>query len=408
MNVAFKPADILLPKNIDMNKWAVVACDQFTSEPEYWERVSKYTEGFPSQYNLILPECYLGKSDESERIDKIHENMKKYLSEDVFTEYKDSFVYIERMTTDGLRCGIIGEIDLEEYDYNKGSTSPVRATEATVAERIPPRLKVRTGALLESTHIMILIDDKKNTVIEPLTNEKDKMQKLYDFDLMENGGNIKGFLLSDKQKFDVENALSAMYGENDESPLVFAMGDGNHSLATAKEYYEKLKREGKNTEKARYALCEIVNLNSDALKFEPIHRIVSGVNTDDLLESLKNNLNLSQTEKSAQKFYFVKNKKKTLYYIHKELSNLTVGSVQIVLDNYLKEHENSKIDYIHEEETVLRLSENNDTAGILFEGMDKSDLFPTVIKDGALPRKTFSMGHSNDKRYYVESRKLTD
>lgn len=408
MNIAFSPADILLPQNIDMNKWAVVACDQFTSEPEYWKRVSEYVKASPSQYNLILPECYLGSSGESEKIDNIHKTMEKYLSNGVFTEYKNAFVYVERMTTDGLRCGIVGKIDLEEYDYTKGSTSPIRATEATVPERIPPRLKVRTGAALESTHIMILIDDKENTVIEPLSEAKDEMKKLYDFELMENGGNIKGFLLSESKAKSVEEAISRLYNENDENPLVFAMGDGNHSLATAKEYYENLKREGKNAEKARYALCEIVNLNSPALKFEPIHRIVSGVNADDLLNNLKDSLKLSETEKSDRKFYFVKGGKETLFYIHAELSNLTVGNVQIALDNYLKETKKGKIDYIHEEETVIKLSENEDTVGMLFESIDKSELFPTVIKDGTLPRKTFSMGHSNDKRYYVESRKLID
>ena len=279
-STAFHSADILVPNaSIDMTRWAVIACDQYTSEPEYWNKVYNEVGNAPSALDLILPELYLEDGDVSDRISNIHTSMEKCLSEGIFSEYKNAMIYVERIQSNGiLRQGIVGAIDLEKYDFTKGSTSEVRATEATVIERIPPRIKVRNGAPLELPHIMILIDDPELTVIEPIGSQKDKMQTLYDFKLMQNGGSISGYLMNEKLMETVDDALSSLaqpekfrkkYGIN--APvLLYAMGDGNHSLATAKEYYEQLKRDnpGKDLSchPARYALAEIVNLHSEALK----------------------------------------------------------------------------------------------------------------------------------------------
>lgn len=421
MSTAFKPADILIPsEGIDMSKWSVVACDQYTSEPEYWEDVKNIVGDKESALNMILPEVYLESDDIAGKIENIHNTMNDYLSYDIFDEYKDSYIYIERTQSDGkVRKGLIGMIDLEEYDYSKGSTSAVRATEATVVERIPPRIKVRRDASLELPHIMILIDDEKKTVVEPVGEDKGSMKKLYDFNLMKNGGSIKGYLVCENQKNKIDSALTALgdskafnekYGLSDSPVLLYAMGDGNHSLATAKAYYEELK--SKNPDKdltshpARYALVEIVNLHSEALQFEAIHRIVTEVDCEDLLEVLKDKLELSEKDNgSGQSFTYVyKNERKTVY-VGNKLSNLTVGSLQTVLDEYIKT-KGGKIDYIHGIKVLESLAKADNSIGFILPDMLKSELFPTVIKDGALPRKTFSMGHAEDKRFYIECRKI--
>lgn len=418
MSTAFKSADILLPKTENMEKWAVVACDQYTSEPEYWADVENITKGAKSAYNLILPEVFLEDSDVDDRIEKIHENMEQYLSDETFEEYKDSLIYIERVQSDGkIRAGIIGALDLEEYDYHKGSDSQVRATEATVVERIPPRLKVRNGAKIELPHIMILIDDREKAVIEPLSDKKENMKKLYDFSLMKNGGAISGYLLNNDMKDKIFEELDKLadldkfnekYGLNETSPLVYAMGDGNHSLATAKEYYEQLKRENPDKDlsnhPARYALVEIVNLHSPALEFEAIHRIVTGIDRADILSKMICELDLTE-DKSEQKIQIMQDGKLKDMYIHKPTSKLTVGSLQNFLDKYLAEN-SGKIDYIHGIDVLKKLSMNDDSIGFILPDMGKEELFPTVICDGALPRKTFSMGHAEDKRFYIEARKI--
>ena len=420
MSTAFKAADILLPKSgTDLTKWSVVACDQYTSQPEYWNETEKIVGGAPSTLDLILPEVYLENSDVAQRIEKIHESMKKYIADGLFDEYKNSMIYVERMTADGMRAGLVGMIDLEEYDYRKGSTSSVRATEATVVERIPPRIKVRNGAPLELPHIMILIDDGAETVIEPLTAKKSQMKKLYDFDLMQKGGHISGYLLSPEDIAAADKALTALgdkaafnkkYGLDNAEVLLYAMGDGNHSLATAKEYYEELKRENPDKDlsnhPARYALAEIVNLHSPALRFEAIHRIVEGVDTEKLLSALKSELGASDSE-GVQQFTAVVGGNDITINVTKPTSNLTVGSLQQFLDKYIKEN-GGKVDYIHGEDVVRKLAAAPDSIGFLLPDMGKDELFPTVIKDGALPRKTFSMGHAEDKRFYMECRLITE
>ena len=389
---AFSAADILLPNKQNMSDvWAVCACDQYTGEPAYWAETDRLVGEKPSALRLILPEVYLEDADVTDRIPKIQQTMKEYLSADIFAEYKNAMVYIERIQSDGkMRAGLVGKIDLEQYDYSKGSVSPVRATEATVPERIPPRVRIRRGAALELPHIMILLDDTK---------------------LMQGGGSIKGWLVPAAEQSRILEALTALGTESGEAnPLVYAMGDGNHSLATAKAFYEEWKaaNPGANTENApmRYALVELVNLHSPALEFEAIHRILNQIDAEKLLSDMTAALDLRTDAEAAQAFTVICGGKKQVYYIHKPTSNLTVGSVQMFLDAWLKEN-GGKIDYIHGADVVESLAKEANSLGILLPDMQKSELFPTVIKDGALPRKTFSMGHAADKRFYMEVRRIT-
>ncbi len=422
MSTAFHSADILLPKDVDMEKWAVIACDQFTAEPEYWAETKQLTEGAVTALDLILPEVYLNDPDVDERIGKIHSNMFGYLDAEVFEEYKNALIYVERTQTDGIiRAGIVGAIDLEQYDYTKGSDSQVRATEATVVERIPPRVKVRKSAPIELPHIMILIDDEKKQVIEPIAGMKDSLKKLYGFDLMQGGGHIDGWLLdslaqeavfAELDKLADRNAFNRKYGLTDAEPLVYAMGDGNHSLATAKAFYEQLKADNPDKDlsnhPARYALAEIVNLHSPALDFEAIHRIVTGVDESRLISDMAAALELAEGKTDGRQSFAVVNNGETKWYtIGRESSKLTVGTVQNFLDKWVKEN-GAEIDYIHGTDVVERLSRAQGAVGFVLPDMGKQELFPTVIADGALPRKTFSMGHARDKRYYVEARKITE
>ena len=418
MNVPFKAGNILIPKDVDMTKWSVVACDQYTSEPDYWNKVKEIVGDSPSTLNLTLPEIYLEDSDVEDRIKKINETMEKYVNDDLFTEYTDSMIYLERTQDDGkIREGLIGIVDLEDYSYEKGSETLIRATEKTVIERIPPRMKVRENALLELPHIMILIDDDKKEIIENLKNQVKEEDKVYDFDLMQKGGHIKGYKLNDSTIEEVlikleeladKDNFEAKYGVKDKGVLLFAMGDGNHSLATAKACYEKLKETMSEEEylnnPARYALVELVNLHSEALEFEAIHRVLFDVNVEDLIDNLYKYYNINE-DGNGQKFELItKDFDKTLY-IENPKSNIPVGSIQIFLDEYLESHD-GKIDYIHGEDVTKELGSKEGNVGIIFESMAKGDLFKTVILDGALPRKTFSMGHSHDKRFYLEARKI--
>ena len=417
MKIPFKRGNILLPKNTDMTKWSVVACDQYTSEPEYWNSVREIVGSNPSTLNLTLPEIYLEESDVEERIKKINQNMEELVNMDFFNEYSDSMIYLERTQEDGkVREGLMGIVDLEDYSYEKGSQTLIRATEKTVIERIPPRVKVRENALLELPHIMILIDDEKKNVIESLKNKVTESDIVYDFDLMKNGGHIKGYLLNNETMDEVDERLECLadkdyfenkYGVKDKGILLFAMGDGNHSLATAKACYENLKKEiGEKalSSKSRYALVELVNLHSDALEFEAINRVIFNTDKDKLLNSLKEYYTINK-EGNGQEFRVVTDNIDEAWYIENPKSNIAVGSIQMFLDDYLKDNV-GKIDYIHGEDVTKSLASKDNNVGFIFDAMAKEDLFKTVILDGALPRKTFSMGHANDKRYYLETRKI--
>ncbi len=419
MNVPFKRGNILLPKNTDMTKWSVVACDQYTSEPEYWIDVERIVGNNPSTLNLTLPEIYLEENDVDKRIENINSNMKKLLDEDFFKEYKDSMIYLERTGQDGkVREGVMGIVDLEGYNYEAGSQTPIRATEKTVIERIPPRVKIRENAPLELPHIMILIDDDKKDIIESLKTKVSEKDVVYDFDLMKNGGHIKGYLLNNETMDEIDKKLELLadqttfnekYDVKDKGVLLFAMGDGNHSLATAKACYENLKKTMKEEEylnhPARYALVEIVNLHSEALEFEAINRVVFDTNPEDLVNKLKEYYKINK-EGKGEKFEIITKDIDEVWYIENPKSNIAVGSIQMFLDDYLKENA-GKVDYIHGEDVTKELTHKNDNnVGFIFDAMPKSELFKTVILDGSLPRKTFSMGHSYDKRYYLEARKI--
>lgn len=420
---AFSAANILLPKKAHQSDaWAVCACDQYTGEPAYWAETERLVGEKPSTLRLILPELYLDDADVAHRIATIQQTMRQYLADDMFDEYPAAMIYVERIQSDGLcRAGLVGTIDLEQYNYEKGSVSPVRATEATVAERIPPRMRIRSGAPIELPHIMILLDDVQKAVIEPLEAKKSSMQIVYDTELMQGGGSIKGWLVPADEQARILAALEQLgdptvFAEKyhlpvGTAPLVYAMGDGNHSLATAKAYYEQWKAAHPDADTAsclpRYALVELVNLHSPALQFEAIHRILMQIDAKALLADMTAALDLRIDAEAAQAMEIILNGKTTKYYIHKPTSNLTVGSVQQFLDAWLKE-KGGKIDYIHGADVVAKLAQQPNTMGILLPDMLKSELFPTVITDGALPRKTFSMGHAADKRFYMECRKIED
>ena len=418
MEVPFKKCNILLPKkDINYTLWSVIACDQYTSQKEYWQAVSDLVFDKPSTYKITLPEVYLEDVDVETRINNINLTMDKYLNEDIFDEYKDTMIYLERTDSTGkVREGLIGMIDLEAYDYNKGSDSLVRATEKTVIERIPPRKKVRINAPLELPHIMILIDDEKKQIIETLKNKVKEEDKVYDFDLMMNGGHSKGYLLSSEVIDEITNKLSdlgelnyfnAKYDVNVTNPLLFAMGDGNHSLATAKACYEEVKtRLGSEAinHPSRYALVELVNIHSDALDFEPIHRVIFDTNPKDLLSKLYEYYDINETGNGQKITYITSNEEKTIY-ISNPKSNIATGTLQIFLDEYLNTN-SGKIDYIHGDDVTRDLSKKDNNIGFLLPKMEKNELFRTVILDGALPRKTFSMGHSDDKRFYLECRRI--
>lgn len=416
MSIPLKKTNILLPnENINLTKWTVIACDQYTSNQEYWNNVENIVGDNPSTLRLTLPEIYLEREDELERISNINKTMTNYLSTGVLKEYKDTMFYIERtLGNKKIRKGIIGVIDLEEYDFKEGSTSLIRATEKTIIERIPPRVKIRENATLELPHIMLLIDNEEKDIIDNI--DSSKLDKVYDFDLMNNSGHLVGYQLSEEEinrittnleKYLDKDLFNKKYGTENKDILLFAVGDGNHSLATAKTIYEELKETLSEEEylnhPSRYALVEIVNLHSSSLDFEPIHRVVFDVDIKDLLNELNKYYDLNTTG-VGQNFKVITATEEKTYYISNPKSNLAVGSIQIFLDEYLKD-KSSKIDYIHEEDAVKELVGDNNI-GFVFDTISKNDLFKTVILEGSLPRKTFSMGVSNDKRFYLESREI--
>ncbi|MBQ2297686.1 MAG: DUF1015 domain-containing protein [Ruminiclostridium sp.] len=418
--IAFSPADILLPVDCGLTKWAVVACDQYTSQPEYWERVDNYVGEAPSTLRLILPESKLESDNVEEEIAKINQNMENYLKEERLRSLDNSLLYIERKLEGGkTRFGLIGKLDLEQYDYSKGSGTPVRATEGTVLERIPPRMRVRRNAPIELPHIMVLIDDPDKNIIEPLHEATSKMSMVYKTTLMERGGQIAGYLLDKEQTEDVLTKMAALadperfakyYNAEGYPVLTFAMGDGNHSLATAKACWEELKptlsEAERETHPARYALIELTNLHDDSLEFEAIHRVLFEVDGEKLLNDYMAaypGAHLGEGE--GHQVTYILNGKKGVVTVPNPSAQLEVGTLQSFLDTYLKEN-GGKIDYIHGEDVTEELASQPNSIGFILPCMDKDQLFPTVIFDGALPRKTFSMGEAHDKRFYLEARKI--
>ena len=416
--LGFYPSDILLPKkDVDMSKWAVVACDQFTSEPEYWERVEKTVGDAPSTLRLILPEANLKAPNVDEFIADINASMSKYLEEGIFETLKDSLIYIERGQSDGkIRHGLIGMVDLDQYDFTPGSGALIRATEGTVLDRIPPRARVRRNAPIELPHVMLLIDDPEKTVIEPLTAAADKMESVYDFDLMENGGHIKGYKLSAAQIDAVADALTGLttdeamkskYGVSGVAPLLFAVGDGNHSLATAKACYEEQKK-GKTPEEylalpSRYALVEVVNNHDDALQFEPIHRVLFGTDASKWMQTAE--AALASADGSGYAISLIAGSERRDILAKGASLGEAIAAMDTFCAAYLAES-GGTVDYIHGDDEAIALAAGDGCCGILMPRMDKAELFTSVLRSGPFPKKSFSIGLGADKRYYLECRKL--
>ncbi len=424
---AVAAADILLPaKGVDLEKFAVVACDQFTQDRAYWQRIYAQAEGVPSAAWLMLPEAFLEDGDTAERIDNINRTMREYLDDGVFREFPHSMILTRRTFRSGkTRTGLVAAIDLEQYDYRPGSGSPVRATEATVLSRIPPRVAIRRGAALEMPHILILIDDPERTVIEPLEAALTGSRRpVYDFELNEGGGHIDGFVLRDKraqakvlraiQKLGDPTLFRQKYGAGESTPVLqLAVGDGNHSLATAKALYEET-----HSPSARYALAEIVNIHSPGIEFEPIHRVLMGAAPElvkaaaktwfdeDLVICTGDRPVFKKAKKEYHKIDFVNGSERETWYVAKTRHLLAAGAITEFIDRFIADNPAASVDYIHGDSEAEALAMQPTNTAFLLPPMAKSDLFPTVIKYGALPRKTFSMGHAEEKRYYLEGRKI--
>ena len=408
----FEPANILIPKGVEMDKWAVIACDQFTSQPEYWGRVEETVGDAPSTLKLIFPEAKLGE-ESTEMVSKIRENMEKYLAEGVFEEYQNSYIYVERTLLDGsIRKGIVGAINLDEYDYTPYSLAGIRATEKTVVERIPPRKVIRENAVMELPHILLFADDEKDVMCGYLESVKNELPKLYDFELMEEGGHICGWLVSGDALEAFTEKMEAYgdfivqkYMDSKKMPMMFAVADGNHSLATAKACYEdiKLKNVGidMSNHPARYALVEIVNIHDDAQKFEPIHRIVKNVDVNAILGALI----LDSCAEEGYPIRWYSGEKQGIAYLDPVKGQLPIGILQNFLDEYLSVHL-GVIDYIHGEDVLKELSKEANSIGFELPAIDKNKFFKGIIEDGVFPRKTFSTGHAQEKRYYLEARKI--
>ncbi len=426
--------EVYLPRSgVDLSKWAVIAVDQFTSEPEYWDQVEQIVGDAPSTFRLTLPEIYLEKPGEAERIQAIQATTRQYLDAGIL-QLRDGLIYVERTADGKTRKGLMLCLDLERYNYTKGSTSLIRATEGTIVDRLPPRMKIREGAALELPHILVLIDDPRRTVIEPLAAARAGLEKLYDFDLMLGSGHLTGYAVDDAALED--GVIAALRGlaqpatfaakydlSTDQPVLLFAMGDGNHSLATAKAIWEKIKQTVGPDHPARYALVEIENVHDEGLDFEPIHRVLFGLNRD-FFTALKDafGANLAYTpvadaDEMVKRVDAGQADRQLIGLVNGEqgcgvieiahaASNLSVGTIQTFLDRFLKAGGAEKIDYVHGADVTVRLGRQPGNVGLYLPGMAKGDLFKTVILDGALPRKTFSMGEAREKRFYMEARKI--
>ena len=418
----FSPAHILLPsEQIPVGQWGCVACDQFTSDRSYWEKAAQAAAGGPSTLDLILPEVYLEEDDVDARISAIHAAMDDY-TRNVLTRAVDGFIYVERTEQSGrVRQGLVGRIDLEAYSYAEGAVPAIRPSEHTVESRIPPRMAVRRGARLETPHIMMLADDPGCTLIEPIGEKKEQLRKVYEGDLMLNGGHIAGWAVEDPALLaQINSALNALGSQEafdarypqakGGAPLTLAVGDGNHSLATAKACYEEQKK-GKTPEEylalpSRYALVEVVNNHDDALQFEPIHRVLFGVDHEKFMEEFKKFYpNTHEGKGEGHVIEVCWNGHDDFITVPDPKVQLAVGTLQAFIDEYLKQF-GGEVDYIHGDEVTRELGSKEGNMGFLLPAMGKEQLFKTVMADGVLPRKTFSMGHAQDKRYYVEARKI--
>lgn len=416
MDKLFLPGDILLPKDTDMSLWSVIACDQYTSQPEYWDEVDRRVGSAPSTLRLMLPEAYLELKDTAAETEKINAEMERYLNEGVFKTIENSFIYVQRdMTVGETRRGLVGLLDLEYYDYSAASDSPIHATEGTVESRLPPRVKVREGASLELPHIVVFVDDPENTLI----SGAESGETLYDFDLMDGGGHITGARVCGAAAEKVLAALSRLcspeylerrYKLGGKSPVIIAMGDGNHSLATAKLCWEQIKKglspEEREKHPARYGLAELVNIHDRSVVFEPIHRVIFDTDSSAFAAEAKayfaahggNGNGLHNIE------LLCGDSRETAV-----IKGLTIGNAIATAQSFCEEHiktHGGRLDYIHDDETALEMSARPGCCGLLLPPMDKDELFPSIMESGVFPAKSFSIGPSRDKRYYLECRKI--
>jgi hypothetical protein len=424
---------MLLPRRgIDLHKWAVIACDQYTSEPEYWERVAAEVGDAPSTLHLIFPEAYLGTPDADMRIRRIQDTMRRYLADGVF-DARDGAVYVERTLGRRIRRGLMLELDLDEYDFGSHSSSPIRPTEGTMVERLAPRIAVRRGAELELPHILVLIDDPGCTVLEPVAAERHKMSELYNTELMQHGGHVAGYAVETVQGERVTTALRALaspatfakrYAVSEETPpMLFAMGDGNHSLATAKAYWDSIKSAVDSEHPSRYALVEVVNIHDPALEFSPIHRLLFGVTADvrSALEEMFGSRATCTELPSAQAMrervrasgasvhcagIVGPGRRFSTIEIAEPRSSLAVGTFQSFIDRFIEQGGATSVDYVHGDEALERLATTGRNVGFHLPAVSKSELLRMVVREGPLPRKAFSMGEADEKRFYIEARRI--
>ena len=413
-NSCFSAAEILIPDGCDLQRWAVIACDQFTSQPDYWRRAEEMAAGVPSAMHLILPESELDRNPD-ERIRVIHENMLHYLNGRVFRSFPDSYIYTERRLHSGaLRRGLIGKLDLERYDYTGTVNAAVRATEHTVSERIPPRMAVRRGAALELPHVLLLCNDDRQQLIEPVGDSKQSLPRLYAFDLMLGGGHVEGWLVSGEEKRKLDARIAAYEArEREKHPqekLLYAVGDGNHSLATAKACFEEQKARDPAADwtasPARYALCELNNIHDPVQVFEPIHRVVKHCDADRLIRDASAAFPLragSSGDGGSDIPWLCGDRGGRLHLAAG--TGLPLQALQDFLDGWLSRN-SGELDYIHGEETLAAVSREPGCVGFRLPPVAKEALFPGILSGGVLPRKTFSMGEAHDKRFYMECRKI--
>lgn len=416
---------VLLPaQDVSMEKWACVACDQFTSQPEYWQKVEKFVGNAPSTLHMVLPEVYLESDNVAQCIDDLKTEMHEYLNQGIMGLLPEGIVLTERHLGNKLRKGILLAMDLEQYDFKIENKPMIRATEQTVLSRIPPRMKIRSGAEIELPHIMLLMDDPQDSVIGPLHIQRTSLKKLYDFDLMMGGGRIEGWLVDESKLINGVN--EAIAGLADRDNMLFCVGDGNHSLATAKAVWDEVKQdlseEQRENHPLRFALCEIINLRDKAVEFMPIHRVLFGVNPSGCVQFVVERLRERgrnaklvfgrwRTEIEHDGTYqipFLYHDGAGRIIIENPQHPLAVGEVQEIFEEYVAQNSQSCIDYIHGDEAFLALAKEYDNLGFYFEPMEKSEFFDLVIACGVLPKKTFSLGEAEQKRYYLEGRLLTD
>lgn len=415
----FQPADILIPWGMPLYKWSVVACDQYTSQPEYWEHVEQLVGNTPSALRLILPEVWLGSRDAEAMAAKANTAMEEYLAREMFRSLEQSYILVERRLRDGSsRLGLMGLIDLEDYDYSPETTAPIRATEGTVEERLPPRVAVRRNAILEMPHVMLLMDDPEDIVLGPLYADRFVFPRAYDFRLMCDSGHLTGWQLAENDLIRVKASIAAIadtearqarYGEEGDQAPVFVVGDGNHSLAAAKRCWEEIKailpHAKWKSHPARYSLVELVNIHDKSISFAPIHRLVTDTDCTEFLDWVQTRLAAAE---EGERFYPV-----TLAAGGETLEisvkvpaiGALIGLVETLMQDYAREKGGS-IDYIHGDRETLTLAARPNSAAVLLPAMEKEELFPSLLRSGVFPRKSFSIGQAEDKRFYLEARKI--